>query len=271
MPQNITSTSDFDQYIEALLPLMSSRDLDRLEDAYWIPPTVAGPLFSTIGSNRPTALNQSEYAIGQQQRANNLYAETTFVCPSYWLANAYSESSPDKRGKVTTTKQAWKYQFSVPPSEHGADLDAYQAFNRETLGKGTMNEAARKAVQLTWGRFIIHDDPTLPASIVKSLTTTFNGSSTGDEASAMMTGTWPTWSDTTTTEDRVYKMLNINMTGGSPEVLSYTAGDGTAINVTQMIGPGLEARFQIVDAWSWEGVRGRRCELWKDLGASVPE
>ncbi|KUI62235.1 Cholinesterase [Cytospora mali] len=140
VPQNITDASDFDEYLRILFPLMSTRALDRLDKAYWIPPQVPGPLFSTLGSVGPTALNQSEYALGQQQRANNLYAETTFVCPSYWLASAYSGSS-SKDGEKTYARQAWKYQFSVPPSEHGADLDAYQAFNREALGEGTMNTA----------------------------------------------------------------------------------------------------------------------------------
>lgn len=133
-----------------------------------------------------------------------------------------------------------------------------------------MNEAARTAVQLAWGRFIIYDDPTLPPDIVGSLTTACNGSSTQDELSAMMTGVWPNWLDTSV-EGGGYKMLNINMTGGHSETLSYTFGDGTIVNLTQMIGPGLEARFDVVDAWSWEGMRGRRCELWRDLGASVPE
>lgn len=269
VPQSVTTVPGFRKYTRTLFPLMSTSDLNRVDEAYWIPPTVPGPLFSTSGSSVPTALNQSEYAIGQQQRVNNLYAETTFVCPSYWLSGAFSEPS-SSRGERSPTKQAWKYQFSVPPSEHGADLDAYQAFNREALGQGTMNEAARTAVQLAWGRFIIYDDPTLPPDIVGSLTTACNGSSTQDELSAMMTGVWPNWLDTSV-EGGGYKMLNINMTGGHSETLSYTFGDGTIVNLTQMIGPGLEARFDVVDAWSWEGMRGRRCELWRDLGASVPE
>lgn len=248
---------------------MSTGDLDRLSATYWIPPTVPGPLFSTLGLGGPNALNQSEYAIGQQQRANNMYAETTFTCPSYWIASAFARSSADRRGRLPTQK-AWKYQFSVPPSEHGADLDAYQAFNREKLGEGTMNEAARKAVQVAWGRFIIYDDPTLPAEIVRGLTTASDGTSTRDELSAMLKGVWPTWSDTNT-EEEGYKMLNVNVTGGSPQLLSYTFGDGMVVNLTQMTGSDILARFDVVDAWSWEGMRGQRCKLWKDLGASVPE
>lgn len=269
VPQNITTVLGFEKYTRALFPLMSTSDLNRLDEAYRIPPTAHGPLFSTLGLSAPNALNQSEYAIGQQQRANNMYAETTFVCPSYWLASAFAVSSPDRRGRVPT-RQAWKYQFSVPPSEHGADLDAYQAFNREAFGEGTMNQAAREAFQLAWGRFILCGDPTLSADDIKSLTTASDGTSTRDDLSAMTKEAWPIWSDSSV-EGHSYRMLNINMTGGSPEVLSYTFRDGTVVNLTQMTGIGLEARFDVVDAWSWEGMRGRRCQLWKDLGASVPE
>lgn len=268
VPQNITSDSDFENFTASLFPLMSTDDLHRLSKAYFIPPVINGPLFSTLGDSGPTALNQSEFGTGQQQRANNLYAETTFVCPSYWLAGAYSLSS-SSGNEDASTKKAWKYQFSVPPSEHGADLDSYQDYNREALGKGTMTEAARKAVQLAWGRFIIYDDPTLPIDIVELLTTGVNGSTTDDDIYAMATGNWVEWSEDA--ENGGHNMLNINMTGGVPEVISWTPTGGTAINVTQMIEPGLSARFSMVDAWYWEGGRGQRCAIWKDLGASVPE
>lgn len=45
----------------------------------------------------------------------NLYAELTFVCPSYWMAEAYS-------GKGRTS---YKYQFSALPATHGLDIAAY--------------------------------------------------------------------------------------------------------------------------------------------------
>lgn len=53
--------------------------------------------------------------------------------------------------------------------------------------------------------------------------------------------------------------------------MTWLPVDGTAVSITQMVDPGLEARFRIVDAESWEGGRGERCELWRDLGATVPE
>ncbi|CAN8104972.1 unnamed protein product [Discula destructiva] len=265
-PQNITTAADFEDFVAWLFPAMKDHDRDRVLQAYSIAPVIAGPRFSTLGNSGPTALNQSEFGIGQQQRANNLYAETTFICPSYWLANAFSPSSSAMR-ETNTARTAWRYQFSVPPSEHGADLNSYQAFNREALGLGTMTEAARKAIQLAWGRLIIYNDPTLPEYTVDALIRTANGTNTADDIYAIATGNWTKWSQANTR----HEMLNVNMTGGTPKVINWTPVGGTGINITQMIDPGLSAKFSIVDAQSWEGNRGERCEMWQKLGASVPE
>jgi hypothetical protein len=214
---------------------MSNSTLSLLQSTYAIAPTIPGPLFSTLGESGPTALNQSEFGIGQQQRANNLYAETTFVCPSYWLASAYSsQSGYRKRGEnAGSQRQSWKYQYSVPPSEHGADLDAYYAINREALGLGTLSTAFRTAVQEIWGRFVIYDDPTLPDSLINNITTYANGTRTGDELTAVQTGNWPIWEGGNIDGGGSYRMLNLNMTGGHATSIAWTAGDGTVINVTQ--------------------------------------
>lgn len=45
----------------------------------------------------------------------NIYAETTFVCPSYWMAEAYSDKG----------RSSYKYQYSVLPAVHGSDVTAY--------------------------------------------------------------------------------------------------------------------------------------------------
>lgn len=47
----------------------------------------------------------------------NVYAETTFVCPSYWLADAFANS--------TISHSAYKYQYSVPPAQHAYDVGVY--------------------------------------------------------------------------------------------------------------------------------------------------
>ncbi|TVY26803.1 Lipase [Lachnellula hyalina] len=265
VPQSIETNEDFDVYLQDLFPLMDNETLSKLALIYNIPATIPGPLFSTLGTSNPTALNQSEFAIGQQQRANNLYAETTFVCPSYWLASAYSSQ------QTGPAKQSWKYQYSVPPSEHGADLDAYEAIGREALGLGTLSTGFRTAVQKIWGRFIVFNDPTLPAPIVKNIVTLPNGTLTGDNLTAAGEGFWPTWEGDSNNGAASYRMLNLNMTGGHETHISWDSADGVTINVTQYAGPGLSARFDIVDAWSWEGDRGARCEFWADIGELVPE
>jgi hypothetical protein len=246
---------------------MNAKLLAALSDVYAIEPLAAdAPLFSTLGTHGPTALNQSEFGVGQQQRANNLYAETTFVCPAYWLANGYSSS-------LNPNRKSWKYQFSVPPSEHGADLDAYQLFNREALGLNTMTPAFRKAVQDIWGNFIRTGDPTLSSALVSSLTIGSSGTSTGDDLTAAKTGNWHEWlvgREANWRGSATYKMLNLNMTGGVPVQVLWNNGF-VHFNVTQYANPGLAANLAIVDGYSWEGGRGARCEFFKEIGKYVPE
>jgi len=45
----------------------------------------------------------------------NIVAESTFVCPSYWLASAYTGNS----------RTAYKYQYSIPFGSHGDDVSGY--------------------------------------------------------------------------------------------------------------------------------------------------
>jgi hypothetical protein len=118
---------------------------------------------------------------------------------------------------------------------------------------------------------VIHNDPTLPASLVTNLTTFANGTTSGDNLTAAITGNWPVWEGGNTDGGGAYKMLNLNMTGGHATQITWTAGDGTMVNVTQYAGPGLRAQFDVVDAWTWEGGRGERCEFWAGIGAEVPE
>ncbi|QSZ29323.1 hypothetical protein DSL72_003837 [Monilinia vaccinii-corymbosi] len=257
VPQNINTTAAFTTFAQSLFPLMSISNLDRLHRIYSIPPTIQGPRFATAGNTGPTALNQSVFAIGQQQRANNLYSESTFVCPAYWMASAFSQS--------------WKYEYSVPPAQHGADLNAYYAANRTPLGHGTLSPAFRTAAQKIWGRFIVYDDPTLPADVIASITHLENGTQTGDDISAAGTGIWPQWS-TDESSHAKHQMLNLNMTGGQETPILVTSADGAVMfNVTKNTGSGLRADLAIVDAWDWEGGRGARCEFWVEIGSEVPE
>jgi hypothetical protein len=204
------------------------------------------------------------------------------VCPSYWLASAYSSQPSYKKrnsaahtsrlfGKRNNNKQSWKYQYSVPPSEHGADLDAYYAINREVLGYGTLSPAFRTAVQEIWGRLIMYNDPTLPPSVIKNITTFPNGTSMGDSIAAAQTGTWPVWEGGGRDAGGAFKMLNLNMTGGVATEIKWSSAGGQSFDVTQYAEPGLRAKFDVVDAWTWEGGRGGRCEFWANVAGLVPE
>ena len=64
-------------------------------------------------------------------------------------------------------------------------------------------------------------------------------------------------------------MLNLNQTGGvevSAHVIAYPVQ-----NATQSIGPGLVNNLRVVDAYSWEGGRGERCDFWRSISERVPE
>lgn len=66
-------------------------------------------------------------------------------------------------------------------------------------------------------------------------------------------------------------MANLNETGGTQISVRAVSFMGHVVNGTQHIGPGLENDFSIVDAGSWEGGRGARCDFWRSIGKVVPE
>lgn len=61
-------------------------------------------------------------------------------------------------------------------------------------------------------------------------------------------------------------MLNLNQTGGTP----YVAASNAGVNVTQFTEPGLQNDFRAVDAFAWEGGRGKRCEFWRSIADRIP-
>jgi carboxylesterase type B len=131
----INTQTDFKKYVELLFPGFSATDVTKvLANFHSSQVTVnpADPLFPTLGDTGLTALNQSAFATGQQQRAFNLYAEATFICPSYWIADAFSKN---KYG-------GYKYQYSVVPAMHTTDLPGYFG---PVGGASNMSPAFQKA------------------------------------------------------------------------------------------------------------------------------
>ncbi|KAI6249425.1 Lipase [Erysiphe necator] len=245
VPQIIQTKLDFNMYTQSLFPFLDQQTKTKISSIYDIPDTIPGPLFSTLGSVGLTALNQSSFAIGQQQRANNLFAEITFICPSYWLADAFS----------SLNKKSWKYQFSVPPAAHGTDMNAYYKSNAALFSKGTLSDGFRTGIQLSWGRFILHDDPTLPSFVVDAIGKN-NEQINHEVLSAASNTSWLPWNKNSMT------MMNFNSSGGTEKILTVMIALNKSINVTMHVNPGLIANWTISDASSWENGRGSRCNFW---------
>ena len=260
--QNITTESAFEDWLHLQFPLFNSSDIAAILANY--PSTNAPvdpsiPRFATNGTAPPYALNESTFGTGQQQRANNLYAETTFVCPSYWLAQAFSglsTSSSYSGGSSEGQMKAYKYQFSVPAAQHGADL----------YGEGLIlplfpdiSFEFTYAMQRIWGNFIRFNDPSISAKTANP---------DGPAVSATMsnqtyTGTFPRFG-----VDNKYKMLNLNETGGVEFSAQVVGG---VPNATEYEEPGLKNDITVQDAETWEGGRGGRCAFWAEYGPKVPE
>ena len=63
--------------------------------------------------------------------------------------------------------------------------------------------------------------------------------------------------------------LNLNETGGTAFDTIGISSDQP--NITEFREPGLMNSFEVVDAYTWEGGRGVRCDFWRSVGAIVPE
>lgn len=180
-------------------------------------------------------------ATGLQQTVFDIYAESVFDCPSYWLADAFAGGH---------TKESWKYQYSVAPAYHGADLTAYFSIGATTPTRGLIH-----AFQKIWGNFIINNTPVISIVDAKG----------GADNSTVPQGangdiSWPRWNRSSPL------LMNLNTTGGTmvyekvTDHLSYWVQEG----------PGVTNDFSLADASKWEGGRGKRCEFWRSVGHRVP-
>jgi carboxylesterase type B len=179
VPPIISTLDDLKAWLRQEFPTFTADDIQRVLDAYPStdePVSPSDPKFATNGLGLATAVNVSQVATGQQQRANNIFAEATFVCPSYWLNNAYSGSS----------RTSYHYQYSVPFASHGDDVSGY-------FGPATPNQSPSfvLAFRQIWGNFIKTGNPSVPADPVLKK--------------------FPTWQ-----EGQSAMMVNLNTTGGTP-------------------------------------------------------
>jgi carboxylesterase type B len=148
VPPTISTLDDLKAWLKLEFPTFSSADIQNVLDAYPSgdgPVNASDPKYATNGVDGATALNVSQVATGHQQRANNIYAEATFICPSYWLNTAYS------------TKTSFHYQYSVPFGSHAEDVTAY-------FGPAALNQPPvfSSVFQKILGNFIINSSPAIP-------------------------------------------------------------------------------------------------------------
>ncbi|KAF1953699.1 carboxylesterase type B [Byssothecium circinans] len=245
---NITTENDLLAWIHLVFPLFRDDDIAKL--LYYYPSSNISvqadnlPQFATSGDMGLTALNVSQTATGQQQRANNIYSETTFICPSYWLAEAYNSAG----------RTGYKYQYSVPNAVHGSDSTAYFGLPTPNHGPDFVH-----AFERIWGNFIINSNPSISSAVANGARA--NGSSVSNELED-----WPLF---TMWDPR---MANLNQTGGTPTVMPIRGpSTGTMINVTTYQGEGVRNALELVDGYAWEGGRGTRCDFWKSVARLVPE
>lgn len=239
-PPTAKTLQAFRDYIDITFPGFSDGDKAGLEGQYSYDgddqdTDLSAPIFETDGTSFPTAVNQSAYGTGQQQRVYNVFAEYAFDCPSYWLASAFP--------------QAWKYQFSAPPAYHGFDLNALWS------GASTPGQSLKYAFRKIWGNFIIHDNPVISVEDAQA----------GEPNATVPVGdggmiAWPAW-----TADSP-KLLSLNTTGGAPTLANVTAD----LKYYLYLDPGVTNSFKLADAYAWEGGRGERCDWWLQQAAKVP-
>ncbi|KAK0128822.1 hypothetical protein ONS95_000772 [Cadophora gregata] len=248
VPQNITSEDELVSWIQEVFPLFTEDDISKVL-RYYPGSNATDDMnavdYATSGYTGATASNVSSIATGQQQRANNIYAETTFVCPSYWLAEAYTNKG----------REGWKYQYSVPAALHGTDQTGY--FGPESMPQ--QGPDFIRAFMTIFGNFITQDNPAISASIAAG-----NSSTTASSNNQSLID-WPAYTNASPYQ------LNLNETGGEEYSAVGVTFNGTPLNVTQYRNPGLRNNFTLVDAFSWEGGRGTRCDFWRSVGPIVPE
>lgn len=167
--------------------------------------------------------------------ADLIYGETTFVCPSYWLAEAYSDNA---RGG-----QGFKYQFSIPPSFHGADVAGYFDYPGQYYSVDFTT-----AFQQIWGNFIVNSNPSISNAVANGVS---SGNVTANGASDFLPYS-------------IYAPNQLDLNTTCP-VATLIGGD-TYCNSSSQVN-----ELRLVNAYTWEGGRGTRCDFWKSVGEIVPE
>lgn len=105
------------------------------------------------------------------------------------------------------------------------------------------------------GNFVTKNDPSITSTLAY-------GTSSNSTNSSSPASNWPPYA--------IYApyQMDLNQTGGT--LISYDTGIGDR-NSSIYVEPGLENKFTLVNAYTWEGGRGYRCDFWRSVGVMVPE
>lgn len=235
VPRNITSEEALVDFLHVSFPRFDDDDIASVLETYPLSAygaNPANPRFATAGDSGPTAMEVSPLGIGHQARADAIYAEATFQCPSYWVATGYTGDSG---------KSSYLFTYTSPPALHGSDITAYLGPTIPTQGPEFV-----RAWQSMWGAYITTGSPNIPSDVANN-------------PDSDVLSNWPRWGDNS--------MVNFNQTGGTPAPVDVGFGLGEAVANVE---PGLKNAFREVDAETWEGGRGKRCDFWKRMAPKVP-
>jgi hypothetical protein len=216
-------------WLHRTFPLFSSNDIGRVLAHY--PP-----------EDPSTEYNTPPYAT-PHDRASLIYGEATFVCPSYWLAEAYANRADTR---------SFKYQYSTSPALHGTDVTTVFS----AAGRSSDSRSLQIAFQQLIGNFVINSNPSI-SNIVA------NGGASANNTSNPAS-TWPPFSsfapfqiDLNSTCDAQAGATRVPVGYGSPYYYC-AAPAGAANNIT------------LTNAYTTVGGRGARCEFWRAMGEKVP-
>ena len=148
-------------------------------------------------------------------------------------------------------RTSYKYEFSVLPGVHGADVNGYLG----PLGKVPYLSADfQRAFMQIWGNFVTQSNPSIPASVAA-------GSSSGT-TTTNVASQWPAFSVA-----EPYQLV-LNQTGG--QLFTDTSRTMAAADTTYLVQPGLVNNFTLGNTYTWEDGRGVRCDFLRSMADMIP-
>ena len=229
VPQNIATAKAFQDYIKLSYPLVTPENMTSILALYNISESALPATKFDTDGLRPPYATSVSGFVKGWQQAAN---------------NLYSEAVLNCQANwladayaMKSNSSSWRYQFSIPNAFHGQDLAPLMS-DPATSADSKMDATFRRGFQSIWGQFVLTGNPTLSEQVIA-------GSGAGRSGiAAAGGGSWSAWG-----EKQKFDMLNLNVTGS-----------GTAQ---------VRAQWNVVDARSWEGGRGARCDLWVKLGSVI--